>query len=149
MNASMLGWVAALLTGMLFALQPGINAQLAKHFNSPVQAAMVSFSVGTLALLGLCLALPQAWPNAAQWKAIPLWQWTGGFIGAMAVGMSLWLAPRLGAAGLVLALLAGQIMISLVLDHFGWIGFEQKPISVQRIVGVVLTLGGVALVVRS
>lgn len=148
MNFPIMGWAMAIMTGALFALQPGVNAQLAKHLNSPVQAATVSFGVGTLALLLLCWALPHALPSGQQWRSIPFWQLTGGLLGAVAVALSLWLAHRLGAAGLTLALLTGQILMALVLDHFGWIGFEQKPINAARVAGVLMVLGGLILVAR-
>ena len=61
---------------------------------------------------------------------------------------TLWLAHRLGAAGLTLALLTGQILMALVLDHFGWIGFAQKPINAARVAGVLMVLGGLVLVAR-
>lgn len=144
-----LGWLGAILTGTLFAMQPGINAQLARHLHSPIQAAAVSFVVGTAALLLLCLLMPQPMPAASSWRAIPAWQWLGGLLGAVAVAMSLWLAHRLGAAGLTLAMLTGQIIMALVLDHMGWLGFEQKSISPSRIGGVVLVISGLWLVARA
>jgi bacterial/archaeal transporter family-2 protein len=55
-------------------------------------------------------------------------------------------APKLGAATLVALILAGQAIASLLVDHFGWVGFEEHPITAVRVVGVLLLAGGVALI---
>jgi bacterial/archaeal transporter family-2 protein len=55
-------------------------------------------------------------------------------------------APKLGAATLVALILAGQAIASLAVDHFGWVGFDEQPITLLRVAGVVLLAGGVALV---
>jgi bacterial/archaeal transporter family-2 protein len=72
--------------------------------------------------------------------------WTGGLLGAFYVLGSIVTAPKLGAATLVAVILAGQAIASLLVDHFGWVGFEEQPISALRIAGVLLLAGGVALV---
>jgi bacterial/archaeal transporter family-2 protein len=55
-------------------------------------------------------------------------------------------APKLGAATLIGLIVAGQAIASLIVDHFGWVGFEPKPISAGRLVGMGLVGAGVVLV---
>ncbi len=55
-------------------------------------------------------------------------------------------APKLGAATLVALILAGQAFASLLVDHFGWVGFEEHPVTLLRLLGILLLAGGVALV---
>src|SRR5919108_3997232 len=76
----------------------------------------------------------------------PWWVWIGGILGAFYVLGSIVTAPKLGAATLVALILAGQAIASLLVDHYGWVGFEGHPITLVRVAGVVLLAGGVALV---
>ena len=66
---------------------------------------------------------------------------------AQAVGPLLPAHPGWRAA-LVGLVVAGQLVASLVLDHFGWLGFPQHTLSVPRAIGALLILAGVLLVRR-
>ena len=136
--------VFALAAGAMLPIQFGINAQLAIWVGSPLRAAFVSFVVGAAALLIAGLVASRGWPERAG--DAPWWVWIGGVLGAFYVLGSIVTAPRLGAATLVALILAGQAIASLLVDHFGWVGFEENPITPLRIAGVLLLAGGVVLV---
>ncbi|MEM7677095.1 MAG: DMT family transporter [Myxococcota bacterium] len=138
---------AAVACGLILPLQPGINAHLRTYLDSPISAAFVSFFVGS-AVLAVLTALV-AWPSSttiARALEAPWWAWTGGLIGATVVSLSVVLAPRLGATLLVGAIVTGQLIGSLVIDHFGLVGFAVVPISPVRALGVVLLVAGVVTV---
>ncbi len=132
--------------GAMLPLQFGINAELARWVESPVRAALVSFAVGTAVLLVAAIPLLRGLPDTARLGAAPWWVWAGGALGAFYVLGSIVSAPRLGAAALVAVILAGQATASLVVDHFGWVGFEENPVTPGRLLGVALLAGGVLLV---
>ena len=134
----------ALAAGAMLPIQFGINAQLATWVGGSARAAFVSFFVGTAALLLAVLATTRGWPDRAG--DAPWWVWTGGLLGAFYVLGSIVTAPKLGAATLVALILAGQAIASMLVDHFGWVGFEEHPVSLVRVFGVLLLAGGVALV---
>jgi bacterial/archaeal transporter family-2 protein len=134
----------ALAAGAMLPIQFGINAQLATWVGGSVRAAFVSFVVGAVALLLAVLVTARDWPDRAG--EAPWWVWTGGLLGAFYVLGSIVTAPKLGAATLVALILAGQATASLLVDHFGWVGFEEQPVSVLRVAGILLLAGGVALV---
>ncbi len=134
----------ALAAGAMLPIQFGINAQLASWLGSSVRAAFVSFVVGALTLLAAVLVASRGWPDRAG--DAPWWVWIGGALGAFYVLGSIVTAPRLGAATLVALILAGQAIASLLVDHFGWVGFEENPITALRVLGVVLLAAGVVLV---
>jgi transporter family-2 protein len=134
----------ALAAGAMLPLQFGINAQLAEWLGGSVRAAFVSFVVGAFALLIAVLVSARGWPDRPG--DAPWWVWTGGLLGAFYVLGSIVTAPKLGAATLVALILAGQAIASLAVDHFGWVGFEEQPITALRVAGVALLAGGVALV---
>ena len=134
----------ALLAGAMLPIQFGINAQLANWVGGSVRAALVSFVVGAAGLLVAVLFAARGWPDRAG--DAPWWVWIGGLLGAFYVLGSIVTAPKLGAATLVALILAGQAVASLLVDHYGWVGFEEHPITALRVVGVVLLAGGVVLV---
>ncbi len=127
-------------------VQAGINAILGSHLKSPFLAALVSFSIGTIALTFLCLMLRTPLPGAGTLSKIPLWMWTGGLMGAFFVTSTIILAPKLGAVVLLATLIAAQMTASLILDHFGLIGYPVQPLNLWRIMGVVFLVLGVFLV---
>ena len=136
----------ALAAGAALPLQVGANSELARWVDSPVRAAFLSFAVGVVALAVLTAVAFRDWPSAGRIADAPWWAWLGGFLGVFYVIASVVTGPRLGAAAFVAVVLGGQSVAALVLDHFGWVGFEQREISVGRIVGIVLVAAGVALV---
>ena len=138
--------VFALAAGAMLPFQAGINAELSGWLGSPVRAALVSFLVGTLALLALTLVAFRGWPGAAKLADAPWWVWLGGFLGAFYVAGSIVVAPKLGAVTLLAMVLAGQALASLVVDHFGWVGFDERPLTPGRLAGIALLAVGVALV---
>lgn len=138
----------ALGLGVLLPVQAGVNAQLRSTLGAPVAAALVSFLVGTAALAAGVLVSRAPLPIGSAWAASPWWHWVGGLIGALYVAGAIVLAPRLGAATLIAAVVAGQMLASLLLDHFGWVGFPVHEVTPLRLAGAGLIVAGVLLVQR-
>lgn len=136
---------AAALLGVLLPVQAGVNVQLRAGVGHPMVAATLSFAVGTLALLAVSLIMRPGVPAAAAVARLPWWAWTGGLLGALYIVSTIVLAPRLGAATLLAAIVAGQMLASLILDHFGMLGFPIQPVTPVRVAGVVLIVAGVVL----
>jgi len=134
----MLLLLMAILAGALVPVQAGLNMVLRQHLADPSQAAFISFAVGTLVLLAYCLALRHQWPSLAEMGRIPPVLWIGGAFGAFFVATTIFLGPRLGAATMTAFMLSGQLAASLLLDHYGVIGFPEHAVSPWRIAGVVL-----------
>lgn len=144
-----MGWlcIMTILAGSTLGVQAGINSQLQLNWaQSPVLAAFVSFLVGTLGLLVYLVAMRVPVPPLPA-KIVP-WHWVGGLLGAFLVSVTVYVAPRLGAATMIALILAGQIGTSLALDHFGLLGYAQKAITWQRLFGAVLVGVGVFLIRR-
>jgi bacterial/archaeal transporter family-2 protein len=136
----------AMLAGACAPTQAGINSQLRVFTNDPVLAALVSFAVGTIGLLIYVLLFRIPWPPVPKMMAAPIWMWTGGFMGAFLVAVSVILAPKLGASTMLAFMIAGQMVTSLALDHYGLIGYPTHPASVARLLGVMLVVAGVVLI---
>lgn len=131
--------------GVAVALQPSINARLAEK-TGYLQAATISFAVGTLVLLFLSLASSQGSlrrASEADW-----WQLSGGLFGAFFVTMTIVGVPRIGTTAVLALTIVSQLAAGLVLDHFGLFGMRGIPIDFKRALGVVLLLIGVTLICR-
>ncbi|NBW09013.1 MAG: DMT family transporter [Caulobacteraceae bacterium] len=145
-NAAMI-LLAVIIAGGATALQAPTNARLAVAMASPVNAAFISFAVGTLAL-GILAAVLHTKPDLAAVKTLPAWAWMGGLYGCVFVITAAWGVPRLGAALTITLMVAGQLLLSLILDHFGALGVPRHPIGIGRLAGVALVFIGVLMVRR-
>jgi bacterial/archaeal transporter family-2 protein len=139
-------YLFAVAAGAMLPIQFGINAQLATWLGSPLRATFVSFAVGAAVLLVAVLVFARGISGGRELGAAPWWVWVGGFLGAFYVLGSVVTAPRLGAAALFAFILAGQAVASLAVDHFGWVGFDENPVTPGRLLGIALVAAGVAAV---
>jgi transporter family-2 protein len=135
----------AFAAGGALPFQAGINARLATWVGGPIRASMISFAVGTVVLLVLALIATRGLANTGRVGEVPWWAWLGGAVGAGYVASTVAAAPRLGALNLFAAVIFGQLVCSVALDHFGVL-YREHHLSAGRIVGVVLLAAGVALV---
>ena len=136
----------AVVAGACLPTQAGINTQLCLLTRSPVLAAAVSFAVGTLGLILYAAILRIPLPAASSLGGHPWWIWSGGLWGAFFVAATIVLAPKLGAASMVALIVFGQMLTSVVLDHYGLIGYTVQPINMYRLLGLGLIIGGVVLI---
>jgi transporter family-2 protein len=138
-------YLLVFMAGALLPIQAGINEELARHLGHPLRASLVSFLVGSLFLFLLVQRLaPGAWGGV--WK-VPLWAWLGGIGGALYVWSIVALAPRLGALISFALLVAGQMAASIALEALGLL-YPPKPITLLRLLGVLLLILGVVLIRR-
>jgi transporter family-2 protein len=143
-----LPWMLGIVAGFGLTVQVGMNAQLRKVLQSANTAALISFLVGTLALVTLVLALRTPVPEREALAAVPVWAWFGGLLGAFYVASSTVVAAELGATTLLALALLGQMSTALVIDHFGWLGLPVNPITWSRMAGVAALGLGVWLMSR-
>ena len=138
----------ALLLGAGLASQVGINSSLRGALGHPLHATIVNFIVGIAALFAMAAAIGLRTPPGGAFARTSPWMYAGGLIGAVYVIGTVVLAPKLGAATLMVLIVTGQLVAALVIDHFGWLGFPIHPASWQRLLGVALLVAGVILVRR-
>ncbi len=138
----------ALVAGLLLTVQVGFNAALRNAFGHPGLAALANFLVGSVGLLAYVLISRADWPGRAALSVPPVWAWFGGLLGAFYVASAVVVGPRLGAAALLALTVLGQLVASLIVDNYGWLGFPQQPFTLARLAGAGLLLVGVILIVR-
>jgi transporter family-2 protein len=136
-----------LVAGALVGLQAPINSRLGKTIGT-VQAATLSFLVGTAALLVVAALWQGGLGSIAKAGQAPWWALVGGLLGAVYVTTALVAVRTLGATGLTAVVITGQLVISVVIDRFGLLGIAKQHVGVTRIAGLVLLVAGFVLVVR-
>lgn len=147
MNAASIPLALAVIAGIFMSVQAPTNAILGKASGSPVVAAFISFLVGTVAL-GAVVAAGSGRLLAPELRSVPWYAWLGGLYGAFFVAIAAFGAPRIGVGPLLTAAIAGQLIGAVILDHYGLLGLARQPLSIEKVVGVVLVLVGAMLVRR-
>jgi len=138
--------IFAFLAGIALPFQFSINAQLRQALGSPFLAATISFLVGTITLMLTSIFVRDGFKFNKAITESPWWVWTGGLLGAFYVLATIILIPRIGAATTVSLVLAGQVVASILIDHFGLIHVPVHVLTIPRVIGTVLIIGGVILV---
>lgn len=144
-------WVAlGLAGGAALPVQGAINAQLRADLDAPAAVGAISFIAAT-AFMAIVLMLAQLVagapaPRVAPLGRVPWWGWLGGLCGATYVVAVFELIPEIGASAVVALTVAGQQVVSLLLDRYGLLRLPRRPISRRRLLGVGALLAGMALI---
>ena len=143
-----LAYFLGIASGFGLTLQIGMNSKLRTVLQNANTAALISFLVGTAGLIVLLAITRTPMPARDTLASVPAWAWFGGLMGAFYVAISTVVASQLGTASLLGLALCGQLAMALVVDHFGWLGLPEHPITLTRLLGVALLGVGVWLVSR-
>lgn len=139
-------WIIfVIIAGALLPFQAGFNTKMGKSIDSPIWASLISFVVGSLALLVYVIFTK----NAVQFsglKTVPAYTWLAGVFGAFYVATVVIAFPKLGPALTFSLVIAGQLFISLLLDHFNILVQQQHSINIYRVLGMLMIVGGVLLI---
>lgn len=129
--------------GAVLALQPIVNSELGKR-TSDLGAAFASVAL-TFVLVGVVFLIFGDPGSLSKAKNVPSIYLTGGVYGALFVIITLITVRHLGAGLTIALLIAGQLIVAAVLDHFGALGLDQIELTPVRIVGMVTLLAGALL----
>ncbi|MFJ4373581.1 DMT family transporter [Pseudomonas japonica] len=136
----------ALLAGVAVPFQAGSNAALGRLLGHPLWAALVSLSVSVLLVLPALWLMRAPLPHLAALANAPWWTWFGGVAGVAYITAALILTPKLGAAGFIVCVIAGQVLSSLAIDQWGLMGLPERPVNLARLLGVGLIVVGMLVV---
>jgi len=134
-----------LIAGALLPVQAILNGRLGVQLANPFWASMLQNVIGAGLMALVVLALRTAPPTAGQLAAAPIWIWAGGLLGATYVLFTLLATPQLGATRAMVAIITGQLVASVALDHFGLLQ-ARRPIDLRTLGGLLLLAGGAAVI---
>jgi bacterial/archaeal transporter family-2 protein len=127
--------ILAIVAGMATSVQAGVNGGLGKRVGV-MEGAFVSFLIGTIVLFLLQLFFGKG--DLLQMFSVPKWQLLGGVLGAFYVVVMVLIVPKVGVATSIMAVVAGQLVMSSIIDHFGLLGGQQIPFDMRRMTGIIL-----------
>lgn len=145
----MLWILLGILAGLVLPIQTLVNTRLRASTGTPFSSSMISFAVGTITLLIVATAVIGGDYGIAQAFDEPLWIWFGGLLGVVALTGNILLFPHLGAVQTVVLPIAGQVIMGLIVDHFGLFESPQSSLTVVRAIGAIIVLIGVIAVVAT
>jgi transporter family-2 protein len=129
--------------GLLGGMAIGLQAPLASLIGQRLGVLESVFFVhlgGLIAVAALLLFVGGG--RLGQWQTVPPHAWLAGVMGVIGVGSTVFMVPRIGVATAITLIISGQLLIAAAIDHFGALGVEAKPISVDRVLGLGLVLLG-------
>jgi len=145
------------MEAILLILLIGLAGGVAVGLQSPM-ASMITQRLGMFesvfivhvggALFALIPLLFYGGGKLAQWRSVPWYALGAGIFGLIVIGAISYMIPRIGVAGAITTIVAGQLMVSVVLDHFGLLSAMSRPLDPTRIIGLAVVLVGVWLTVK-
>ena len=145
------------MQSILLILLIGLAGGIAVGLQSPL-ASMMSQRLGTLesifivhaggALIALIPLLVYGGGKLGQWRSVPWYALAAGVFGLVVIGAISYMIPRIGVAGSIITVVAGQLLVGTILDQFGWLGAMQRPLDATRLLGLVIVMLGVWLTVK-
>ncbi len=139
--------VSALLVGSLLAVQASANLQLNKAVGTPYGASTLQLWLAAVLLTVLAVATGQV-GALAHVLDVPAWFLFGGLASPLYITSGILLFPRVGALAAAGLFVTGQTLASIVLDVFGLLGLEQRPVSVGILAGSTAVIAGITVIIR-
>lgn len=145
------------MESILLIILIGLAGGIAVGLQSPL-ASMMTQRLGMFesvfivhlggALFALLPLLFYGGGKLSQWRGVPWYALGAGIFGLIVIGAISYMIPRIGVAGAIVSIVAGQLLVSTILDHFGWLGVMEHPFDTTRALGLAVVLLGVWLTVR-
>ncbi len=148
MKSETIYYALTLITGALIPIQAATNTAFSKSAGNPFLTGLMVFIVGLIGMALFVFLTRTPLPTRQQLVAAPLYSYLGGIIIATYVVMITLLIPRIGVGTAIGLIVTGQIICAVIIDHFGFFDVAVRTVSVTRIAGMLLMIGGVYLVMR-
>ena len=134
-----------LLIGFVLTLHLAMNAQVGALVKNPRMGNALFWTIGAVTAIIIGLT---GWDPAffTKLKEVPFWLLTAGMMGGALVFGIAWAMPQLGAGTAFVLMIAGQVVSGMIFSHFGLLGSPVEPISMIKVIGVILLVTGAAIV---
>ena len=137
--------IVGLLSGVAVGLQSPLASMITQRLGM-VESIFIVHLGGTLLILIPLVILRGG--NLGDWRSLPWYALGAGAMGLIVVGGVSFMIPRIGVAASITLIIAGQILLSAILDHFGLLGVHIRHMDVQRAFGLLMVFVGAWLTVR-
>ncbi|ACA56863.1 DMT family transporter [Clostridium botulinum] len=139
--------IIGIIIGMFFPIQASISARLSSYSKTPLTASLIAFSLGTVILLIINLIVDPAGITVGIDFSYPLYVFIGGAIAGVGFNVAnIILFSKLGASVTTIVTVTGQMIVGILIDHFGWFGVPSNPITITRAIGAIIMILAISLV---
>ena len=140
-------YIMTMLLGVVLAVHLAMNGKVGSVLQNARVGNALFWCIGALGAVAIGLS---GWQNGAlePLKQVHPALLTAGILGACLVFAIAWLIPKVGAGNVMITLLAGQVIGGLIMSHYGWLGSPMQPITLAKVVGVLVMIVGVVLATR-
>lgn len=145
MESVLLIILIGLIGGVAVGLQGPMASMITQRLGIFESVFIVHMGGALIALLPLLFF---GGGKLAQWKELPWYTLFAGAFGLLVIGAISYMIPRVGVAAAIIAIVAGQLLVSTLLDHFGLLGAIERPMDLTRAIGLAVVLVGVWLTVK-
>ncbi len=130
--------------GMAIGIQGPLSSIITQRLGSLESVFIIHIGGAVAALIPLLVV----GSRLGEWRSVPWYALAAGALGLIVITAMGYMIPRIGAAGALITLMAGQILVASILDHFGWLGVAQRSLDIQRLIGFAVVIFGVWLTVK-
>jgi transporter family-2 protein len=130
--------------GVILAVHLAMNGKVGSVLNNARVGNALFWCIGAMGAIAIGLT---GWQSGAlgPLKQVNPILLTAGVMGACLVFAIAWLIPQVGAGAVMITLLAGQVLGGLIMSHYGWLGSPVQPVTLTKIAGVAVMIGGVVM----
>ena len=141
-------YVLTMFLGVVLAVHLAMNGKVGSVLNNARVGNALFWCIGAVGAVAIGLT---GWQGGAlePLKHVNPLLLTAGVLGACLVFAIAWLIPQVGAGPVMITLIAGQVLGGLLMSHYGWLGSPVQPVTLTRLAGVVVMIGGVVLATYS
>jgi transporter family-2 protein len=137
--------IVGLLGGVAVGLQGPLSSLMSQHIGALESIFIIHIGGAILSLIPL---LMMGGGNLGQWRSVPWYALGAGALGLVVLGGMIFMIPRVGVAAAVTLVVAGQLVVSAILDHYGLLGASVRHLDLSRAFGLLIVFAGVWLTVR-
>jgi transporter family-2 protein len=134
-----------LLGGVAVGLQSPLASLITQRLG-PLESVFIVHLGGAIASL-LPLAV-MGGGKLGSWRSLPWYALPAGVFGLVVIMAVSYMIPRVGVASATITIVAGQILIGTLLDHFGLLGAAVRPLDLARLLGLAVMMLGLWLTVK-
>jgi bacterial/archaeal transporter family-2 protein len=141
-------YILTMFLGVVLAVHLSMNGKVGSVLNNARVGNALFWCIGAMGAVAIGLT---GWQSGAlgPLKQVHPVLLTAGILGACLVFAIAWLIPQVGAGAVMITLLAGQVLGGLLMSHFGWLGSPVQPVTLTKVIGVLVMIGGVVLATYS
>lgn len=136
--------LVGLVGGMAIGVQSPMSSMISQRLGM-LESIFIVHAGGALVVLIPILVFGS---RLREWRSVPWYTLGAGAFGLIVISSMSYMIPRIGIAGALITLLAGQLLVGSLLDHFGWLGVTQRVMDLPRVIGLAVVMAGVWLTVK-